>query len=113
MAKGKQQPSLVATPAELGAAVRAARIAMGLSIEQAAKLADVSPKMQMDIEIGTGDIYLVDALRAASLCGLELVAQPRGTSAMARILTPGGSPTSDSEAHAAASTPARTRTPSR
>jgi transcriptional regulator with XRE-family HTH domain len=79
-------PGFVATPAELGAAVRAARTSMGLSIEQAAQRADVTPRMQMDVENGRGDVYLGDALRVASLCGLELLAQRRGTNALAKIL---------------------------
>ena len=79
-------PAFVATPAELGAAVRAARTFMGLSIEQAATRADVTPKAQMDVENGRGDVYLDEALRIASLCGLELVAQARGTSALAKII---------------------------
>lgn len=80
-------PAFVATPAELGAAIRAARTSMGLSIEQAATLADVPPRLQMDIENGAGDIYLIDALRVASLCGLELLAQARGTMALQKILS--------------------------
>jgi len=79
-------PAFVATPAELGAAVRAARTSMGLSIEQAAQRADVTPSLQMDIENGRGDVYLTDALRVASLCGLELLAQRRGTNALAKII---------------------------
>jgi transcriptional regulator with XRE-family HTH domain len=79
-------PAFVATPAELGAAVRAARTSMDLSIEQAAQRADVTPRMQMDVEIGCGDVYLSDALRVASLCGLELLAQRRGTNALAKII---------------------------
>ncbi len=80
-------PAFVATPAELGAAIRAARSSMGLSIEQAANLADVTPRMQMDIENGAGDIYMIDALRVASLCGLELLAQARGTNALQKIIS--------------------------
>ena len=79
-------PAFVATPIELGAAVRSARTSMGLSIEQAAERADVTPRLQMDVENGCGDVYLADALRVASLCGLELLAQRRGTNALAKII---------------------------
>ena len=80
-------PVFVATPAELGAAVRWARVSMGLSIEQAAAATGVPPKTLVEIEIGAGDVCLNDAMRVASLCGLELLAQPRGTNALGKILS--------------------------
>ena len=101
-------PTFVASPAELGAAVRAARTSMGLSIEQAATAADVDPRTQMEIETGAGDVYLGDALRVASLCGLELLVQPRGTNALARILAAEAPAEEPEVAEAPAVEPAKT-----
>ena len=77
---------VVTGPADLGAAVRVARIALGLTPEQAAERCGVSTRSLVELENGGGHLYLVDAFRVINHIGLEAVTQPIGKAALMRIL---------------------------
>ena len=78
---------IVNGPEELGAAVRRARLALGLTPEQAADRAGVSPKTLIELEQGAWDMTMAEAFNVINNVGLELVAQPMGKAVLAKILT--------------------------
>jgi transcriptional regulator with XRE-family HTH domain len=86
------EESLVTGPADLGAAIRVARLALGLTPEQAAERCGVSTENLLELEHGAGDVYLVDAFRVINHIGLEAVTQPIGKAMLTRILMGAGDP---------------------
>jgi len=60
----------------IGAAVRRARRAAGLTQAQHAELAETSERTIRDIEKGTGSPSLTAVVRAATVVGLTLEAHP-------------------------------------
>lgn len=64
------------TPAQLGAAVRAARTQSGLTLEAAAMLVGVAKQTLSDLETGRGTVSLGIALRVAEELGVSLFAVP-------------------------------------
>ena len=60
----------------IGAAVRRARRAAGLTQAQNAELAETSERTIRDIEKGTGSPSLTAVVRAATVVGLTLEAHP-------------------------------------
>ena len=63
---------VVATPQELGAAVRAARKAQGLRLEDLALAAGVGIRFLSEFERGKTSVQLGEALRVVSALGLRL-----------------------------------------
>lgn len=64
------------SPVELGAAIRSARTASGLSILQAAAGLGISKQTLQDLEHGKGTVGLAVALRAATQLGVALFMAP-------------------------------------
>ena len=66
------------TPDELGAAVRAARTAGGLTLEEAALAVSVAKQTLGDLEAGKPTVGLGIALRVAKVLGASLFIAPAG-----------------------------------
>ncbi|MHB1570602.1 MAG: helix-turn-helix domain-containing protein [Solirubrobacteraceae bacterium] len=62
----------VTTPAELGAAIRAARIARGLRLEDLALAAGVGRRFLGELERGKPTVRLAETLRVAEALGVSL-----------------------------------------
>lgn len=67
---------------DLGKLVRQARKRAGIPIDQAALLAGVSKQFMSDLETGKPTIQFDKAVAVAGKFGIELVARPRGLSAL-------------------------------
>jgi len=67
---------LVKTPAELGAAIRAARCAARMSIADAAMQLGVAKQTLSNLETAKGSVGIDTALRAANEFGVSLFAVP-------------------------------------
>lgn len=67
---------LVTSAVVFGTAVRAARTASGLSLEQAALLVGVAKQTLQDLELGTASVGLELALRVARELGVAVFAVP-------------------------------------
>lgn len=67
---------LVSTPAQLGAAIRAARTATGLSLAEAAMALGVAKHTLTRVELATGDVGFDLVLRIASGLGVALFVAP-------------------------------------
>lgn len=65
-------PVRVTTPAELGAALRAARRARGLRLEDVALGAGVGVRFLSELERGKASARLAETLRVAASLGIEL-----------------------------------------
>lgn len=63
----------IATPAELGLVIRAARRAQGLRLDDAAAFAGVGPVFTGDVEHGKETVQLGRVLRLLKQLGLEIV----------------------------------------
>ena len=77
---------IISRPEDLGAAVRRARMALGLTPEQAAERAGVSARTLTDLEHGAWDMTMSEAFDIINNVGLELILQPMGTAVMGKIL---------------------------
>jgi transcriptional regulator with XRE-family HTH domain len=64
--------SRISTPADLGAALRAARRARGLRLEDVALAAGVGVRFLSELERGKPTARLAEALRVAASLGLRL-----------------------------------------
>jgi len=65
----------ISTPGELGAALRAARRARGLRLEDAALAAGVGVRFLSELERGKPTVRLAETLRAVRSLGLRLVVE--------------------------------------
>lgn len=65
----------VTNPAELGAAIRAARLARGLRLEDVALGAGVGVRFLSELERGKPTSRLAETLRAASSLGIHLLVE--------------------------------------
>lgn len=75
------------TPAQLGAAVRAARTQSGLTLESAALLVGVAKQTLSDLETGRPTVGLGIALKVAEALGVALFVAPAGRrTAIRRLL---------------------------
>ncbi len=63
---------LVATPGELGAAFKAARIARGLRLEELALAAGVGRRFLGELERGKPTVRLAETLRVAAALGVSI-----------------------------------------
>lgn len=66
------------TPDELGAAIRAARTASGLTLEEAALATSIAKQTLGDLEAGKPGVGLGIALRVAKALGVSLFIAPAG-----------------------------------
>jgi len=66
------QPVSVTTPAELGAALRTARIARGLRLEDLALAAGVGRRFVGELERGKPTARLAETLRVAAALGVSI-----------------------------------------
>ncbi len=71
------EPTRFATPAELGAALRARRKAFGLTQGELADAAGTSLRLVSELERGKANARLESVLKLAAELGLELYARPR------------------------------------
>lgn len=62
----------VTTPEDLGAAIRAARIARGLRLEDVALAAGVGPRFLGELERGKPTVRLAESLRVAAALGISI-----------------------------------------
>jgi y4mF family transcriptional regulator len=63
---------IVTTPEGLGAAIRAARIARGLRLEDLALAAGVGPRFLGELERGKPTVRLAETLRVAAALGISI-----------------------------------------
>lgn len=66
----------VATPEQFGAAVRAARTASGMTLEEAALALGVAKQTLQSLERGTSSVGLALALRIAQALGVAVLVAP-------------------------------------
>jgi transcriptional regulator with XRE-family HTH domain len=78
---------IVNAPEDLGATIRRARLALGLTPEQAAERCGVTAHTLVQLEHGAWDMNLAEVFSVVNNLGLELVAQPMGKAMLAKILT--------------------------
>jgi HTH-type transcriptional regulator / antitoxin HipB len=71
-------PTPVTNPAALGAAVRAARKARGLRLEDVALAAGVGPRFLSELERGKASVRLEETLRVVAALGLRLTLEDPG-----------------------------------
>jgi transcriptional regulator with XRE-family HTH domain len=77
---------IISRPEDLGAAVRRARLALGLTPEQAAERCGVATRTLTDLEYGAWDMTMSEAFDIINNVGLEVVMQPMGTAVMEKIM---------------------------
>lgn len=73
-----EQDNLVGSSAELGAAIRCRRKALGLRLTDAAGLCGVGVRFLSELENGKSSASLGKALQVLSGLGLQLHLRPRG-----------------------------------
>jgi y4mF family transcriptional regulator len=64
--------TIVTTPEDLGAAIRAARMARGLRLEDLALAAGVGPRFLGELERGKPTVRLAETLRVAAALGISI-----------------------------------------